>query len=104
METRTGEYLCLGGSPIPTNEEIAFHEAMIDLYKRAKKEANYPANYFLQKVNESGGFIAARDWLSDPNEQTGFTELVLRRRIDLTMEAMILDSDRWIALFNDTDK
>ncbi|MBX7267846.1 caspase family protein [Micromonospora sp. Llam7] len=37
-----------------------FHTAMLDGYRRAKRELNYNAGYFLQMVQEVGGVEAAR--------------------------------------------
>ena len=38
--------------------ERSFHAAMVDVYRRAKDEAGYPANLFLRMVSDLGGLIA----------------------------------------------
>jgi hypothetical protein len=43
-----------------TDLENQFHQAMIQVYKDAKRECNYTATYFLQMVNERGGLATAK--------------------------------------------
>lgn len=70
--------------------ERAFHAAMVDVYRRARQEAGYQATYFLQMVFERGGLEAARRLLHATNPSEGFTALWERRRLDLTVEAIVL--------------
>ncbi len=44
--------------------ESQFHEAMLEIYRRAKDEAKYNASLFLRTVEEQGGFQAARTLIS----------------------------------------
>ena len=93
---------------MPSQQEIGFNQAMLDLYKRALKETKYPANDFLGLVLDLGGLPAAKQLLLIPPNNpeyvpTGFTEIVLRNRIDLTMEAVILDSTEWLSLFDENE-
>ena len=82
--------------------EDQFHDAMISIYKRAKSECNYNATRFLQMVNELGGLRAARSLLHAPGLSEGFTALWERKRLDLTMEALILKQP-WKALFSEEE-
>ncbi len=81
------------------NLEDQFHDAMISIYKRAKSECNYNATRFLQMVNELGGLRAAKSLLHAPGLSEGFTALWERKRLDLTMEALILKQP-WKDLFS----
>lgn len=70
--------------------EAQFHEAMINVYEAAKREVNYPATYFLQMVLDAGGLDAARRLLAKQELSDGFTELYLKQRLDLTVEAQVI--------------
>ncbi len=76
---------------------------MFDVYKRAKKEANYTATRFHQMVSDLGGYDTAMQLIHDPHPSEGYTALWERGRLDLTVEAVILDS-KWNALFSDEDR
>src|SRR5687767_6850060 len=84
--------------PISVNIEADFNEAMLDIYRRAKSEANYEARIFLRMVVERGGLETARYLLHAPKVSDGYTALWERGRLDLTVEAMILN-EKWHHLF-----
>jgi hypothetical protein len=88
-----------------TVEEIErrFHRAMILIYETAKRELGYNATRFLQMISEHGGVATARQllWSDAPSE--GFTTLWERGRLDLTVEARILDAE-FAPLFTDEDR
>ncbi len=86
-----------------TGLEADFNEAMIDVYRRAKIECNYNAMYFLRMIGERGGLRAAKDLLDSPAVSSGFTELYLCGRLDLTVEALVLQS-RWSSLFTESER
>jgi hypothetical protein len=81
-----------------TNRESAFHEAMLEIYERAKTECRYNASRFLQMVAERGGLDTARYLLHAPGLSDGFTALWECNRLDLTVEAYILKPE-WQGLF-----
>jgi hypothetical protein len=90
----------------PTQSETLqkqFTLAMFDVYRRAKKEADYPATRFHQMVSEMGGYDTAMQLIHDPHPSEGYTALWERGRLDLTVEAVILDS-KWNALFSGEDR
>ena len=70
--------------------EERFNQAMLDIYKIAKSDINYSANYFLQMVSELGGLEAARRLLAKTELSDGFAELYLHDRLDLTVEAHVI--------------
>jgi hypothetical protein len=74
----------------------AFDTAMFSIYERALGEARYPAVRFLQMLNEHGGVETANRLL--PSMSQGFEELWNRKRLDLTMEALIIRA-QWRSLF-----
>jgi hypothetical protein len=78
--------------------KLQFHEAAIEIYQRAIDEAGYTAHYFLSMVTEYGGWGAAKKLLHS-EVQSGFTEMYLRGRLDLTLEALIHDNPIWHPLF-----
>jgi hypothetical protein len=76
-----------------------FTQAMFEIYRRAKDEAKYPANIFLQMVTDRGGLDTARYLINQPHPSDGYTQLYERGRIDLTVEAMIVENKKWYPLF-----
>jgi hypothetical protein len=76
-----------------------FTQAMFEIYRRAKVEAKYPANIFLQMVTDRGGLDTARYLINQLQPSDGYTHLYERGRIDLTVEAMVVENSRWHPLF-----
>lgn len=78
-----------------------FHEAMFTIYRRALSEARYPANQFLQMLTESKGRgdLVAKTLINAQKESSGYTELYLRERLDLTVEAEVVEHPMWWPLF-----
>lgn len=79
--------------------EDQFNLAMFEIYRRAKDEARYPANIFLQMITERGGLDTARYLINQPKPSDGYTHLYERDRLDLTVEAMIVENEIWHPLF-----
>jgi hypothetical protein len=65
--------------------------------------AKYPATRFLQMVNEYGGVETARILLHAPAVFDGYTALYLKNRLDLTVEAVIHDNEKWHPLFTEQE-
>lgn len=72
---------------------------MQDVYLRAKTEAGYPATRYWQMLNRDGPLLTAKHRINSPNQSDGYTELLLRGRLDLTVEAMILAEPKVACLF-----
>jgi hypothetical protein len=81
--------------------EKEFHHAMVSIYERARHECGYNATRFLQMVNSRGGLQAARLLLHGPLTD-GFAALWELGRLDITMEALILQAT-WSQLFTDEE-
>lgn len=80
--------------------EKQFDTAMMEIYTRAKSEAGYNASIFHQLLVRQGGLFTAKQLINDRKESTGYTELFLRKRLDLTVEAVVYDNPKWHPLFD----
>jgi Ni2+-binding GTPase involved in maturation of urease and hydrogenase/very-short-patch-repair endonuclease len=87
----------------PTDLASEFDREMRRLYERALHEAGYKATRFLSMLSEHGGVATARQLLAAGSVSGGFTELWERRRLDLTVEALVLQS-RFEPLFRDSER
>lgn len=81
----------------------AFGQAMHEVYVRARKEAGYNASRFLAMLEERGGLETARQLLYAEGVSDGFVQLWERRRLDLTVEFLILQP-QWSGLFTDQER
>lgn len=73
--------------------ERHFHRRMVELYERAKREADYNATYFLRMLSEHGGVETARILVGNPQPSEGFTQLWMKGRLDLTVESAVLEPE-----------
>jgi len=80
-----------------------FTAAMVDIYRRVLKETGYRPTYFLQMVVETSGHEAAMHLIHAGQPSDGYTELYSRKRLDLTVEALVLQP-KWKPLFTDDDR
>ena len=87
---------------MPSALEAEFHDAMLDIYRRAKSEAHYTATRFLGMVVEQGGLRTAHSLIQAPNVSDGYTALWERGKLELTVERLILEP-KWRGLFNDAE-
>jgi hypothetical protein len=87
----------------PPDAEHRFHRAMVEIYERARREAGYTATRFLQMVSEQGGLASARTLLHTPAVSEGFTALWERGRLDLTVEARVLEPE-FESLFSEEER
>lgn len=79
--------------------EGEFDQAMFTIYRRAKDEANYSANIFLGMLSDKGGLSTAKSLINAANPSDGYTALYERGRLDLTVEAEIIENAKWHSLF-----
>lgn len=86
-----------------TDRELAFHEAMVDIYRRARIEARYNATYFLGMLADIGGYETAKYLIRTDKPSDGYTALYDRGRLDLTVEAEVLRPE-WDDLFSPEDR
>jgi hypothetical protein len=79
-----------------------FERAMKDVYVRAKSEANYTASYFIGMLSSYGGLGTAQRLLASTEVSSGFAALYERDRLDLTVEALVIQS-KFASLFTDEE-
>jgi hypothetical protein len=81
-----------------------FDRAMRRIYTEALEQTGYRAGYFLRMLSELGGLGTAKRLLA-PGRPThdGFTILFERGRLDLTVEATVIDTPRFAELFTDDE-
>jgi hypothetical protein len=80
-----------------------FHDAMIDIYLRAKRECKYNAARFIQVVTNKGGVEAARALILKDGGTEGFAKLWELGRLDLSVEALVL-RDEYRELFTNNER
>ncbi|SEP88043.1 hypothetical protein SAMN04488583_1340 [Mycobacterium sp. 88mf] len=95
------EGIAAAGEPSPVEEvasaasasDIAaeFAQRMKAVYDRGRSEAGYPASYFLSMLAQYGPQDTAHRLLASPAISDGFAELWERRRLDLTVEAIVIE-------------
>lgn len=76
-----------------------FDQAMHGIYHRALSEAGYKASIFLNMLFAHRGVETARRLIHSTHVSDGYTALWERKRLDLTVEALICDDDKWHPLF-----
>ena len=80
-----------------------FDEAMLTIYRRAKTEANYNASIFFAMLARKGGLATAKYLINARRPSDGYTHLYERGKLDLTVEAMIVEEKRWHPLFSEDE-
>jgi hypothetical protein len=83
--------------------EKQFHQELVQGYQRAKRELNYDATIYIRMISNVGGLAAARQLLHAPTVSSGFTTLWEKGRLDLAVEAFVLQ-DRFTSLFTDEER
>ena len=83
--------------------EADFDEAMMGVYQRALSVCDYKATRFLHMLHEHRGLETARILLHAPGVSEGYSALWERKRLDLTVEAVIIDR-KWETLFTDAER
>jgi hypothetical protein len=75
----------------PSNAAAEFAERMRAVYDRGRSEAGYNASYFLSMLSQHGPQETAHRLLASPAISDGFAELWERGRLDLTVEALVVE-------------
>ena len=83
--------------------EKAFNQAMFEIYHRAKTEAGYTATIFLKMLGDRGGLSTAKYLINSTKPSDGYTNLYERERLDLTVEAMVVENPQWHPLFTEDE-
>ena len=82
--------------------EDEFHQKMEDIYHVAAS-LGYRPTYFLRMIHEHGGVAAAKRLLYASEAQSGLTKLWELKRLDISMEALVLH-ERWNPLFSNAER
>lgn len=80
-----------------------FTGAMLEIYRRTLTETGYRASLFFNMINEQGGYQTAMTLIHSSQPSDGYTALWQRRRLDLTVEALVL-RPQWHSMFTDDDR
>jgi hypothetical protein len=83
--------------------EARFDNAMMDVYRKALSECDYKATRFFHMLSEHRGLETARILLRASKVSEGYVALWERKRLDLTVEAVILSAE-WHPLFSDHER
>jgi len=86
-----------------SNLENKFNEEMNNIYFTAKKELKYNAARFIQLVSAEGGVKAAKKLISKSGGTYGFEILWENKRLDLSVEALVL-RPKYEALFTSEER
>ncbi|MFC7739432.1 DUF3883 domain-containing protein [Roseomonas sp. GCM10028921] len=76
-----------------------FDKALLAAYQRAKTEARYTSQPFFNMLTTHGGVTTAMRLINLSQPSQGYTTLYERGRLDLTVEAVVVDEARWHPLF-----
>jgi hypothetical protein len=76
-----------------------FDQAMFDIYRRAEAEIAYRPTLFLNMLHERGGVQTAKTLINAAKPSDGYTRLYEANRLDLTVEAVVIDNPKWHPLF-----
>jgi len=93
-----------------TNTELAglekeFRDAMHGIYKRCVDEiGTYKPTAFLDMLYKHGAIETAKRLVMARNPSTGYERLWQERRLDLTIEAVLVENPQFHVLFGDDEK
>ena len=80
-----------------------FDEEMMNIYHRALSQTGYKATRFQQMLFEYKGLETARILIHSDTVSDGYTALWERKRLDLTVEATIIDNEKYHSLFSEEE-
>jgi hypothetical protein len=78
-------------APVDSDVDREFARRMLDTYRRALAEADYNATYLRGMLAQLGPVETARKLLGAPAVSDGFAALWERGRMDLTVEAVVVE-------------
>ncbi|MCG2719880.1 MAG: hypothetical protein L6266_04075 [Nanoarchaeota archaeon] len=84
--------------------ELQFNRDMWGIYSNTITETKYNPGYFRKMLDDFGGLGTAKKLLAKDDTSSGFTELYELDRLDLTVEALIIDNkEKYKKLFSDEE-
>jgi len=81
------------------NQDIKFTAFLRGKAMEAERAIRYRPTYFLGMLEDMGGYRTAVKLLSSKDVSEGFTKLFIGRRLDLTVEALVVESE-WRQAFD----
>lgn len=88
--------------PEPGEQEHRLDAAMIRISNEAKA-IGYNPTYFIRMVHELGGLATAKKLITSDAPSEGFVKLWELRRLDLTVEALAVESKDFRPLFSSAE-
>ena len=83
---------------------LQFNKDMWGIYFSTVNETKYNPGYFRKMLDDLGGLGTAQELLVKNKPSSGFTELWGLGRLDLTVEALIIDNkEKYKELFSDKE-
>ncbi|MEO9457851.1 MAG: hypothetical protein ABJE63_12800 [Lentilitoribacter sp.] len=83
--------------------EFEFDHAMQNIYHTAKRELNYNASIFWNMLAEHRGVLTAKKLINSDKPSEGYTYLWEKQRLDLTVEALVVENAKWHSLFEQSE-
>ena len=79
--------------------EKKFDHAMIEIYHRSLG-AGYKASGFYTMILNQGGLKTAKQLINSSRPSDGYTKLWELNRLDISVEAVVLENPKWHGLFS----
>lgn len=76
-----------------------FTAEMFKNYRNARTEAGFNSPPLLRELIANGGVETAKGLFNAPHASARYKDLYSKRRLDLTIESMVISTPRWHALF-----
>lgn len=80
-----------------------FTQEMFRIYQRARTEADYTATIFYGMLVKNCGLATAKTLINAPKPSDGYTALYERKKLNLTVEALVVEDARWHSLFTPSE-
>ncbi|MBH9975998.1 MULTISPECIES: hypothetical protein [Bartonella] len=80
-----------------------FHKEMLAIYDKARDEVGIKLPRFKQMVEHNGGVLAAKKLIHSNSVSTGFSKLFEKGRLDLTVESLVANNEKWHPLFDEEE-
>ena len=89
---------------MPDDLKDRYHNRCVRLAKQLEQLLKAKRRIFLQMIGEHGAIEATKRLIHADQASDTFTELWQIRRLDLTVEALLVTEPEWDPLFDDRDR
>ena len=83
--------------------EYEFEIALIELSKRIRRETDYNPTRFIRMISSLGPIATAKALINSKDPSEGYTKLWELKKLNLTVEAFVLENPRWHQLFTESE-